>query len=136
MPGRHRAAGGARAPSVSRWWPRGADPAPRRRARDARRVDLWARADRMERHRVRRRSVGRLRRRAMSTQPVDEPRRLVECTVDGVAVRVGDGQTILDACRRAGVDTPTLCWGDTLTPKNACRVCVVEVEGNRALVPA
>ena len=71
----------------------------------------------------------------MST-PVDPPRRMVDCTVDGKAVRVGDGDTLLDACRSAGIDTPTLCWGDTLTPKNACRVCVVEVEGNRALVPS
>ena len=35
-----------------------------------------------------------------------------------------------------GVDTPTLCYADNLTPVNACRVCVVEVEGARTLVPA
>ncbi|HEV3403855.1 MAG TPA: 2Fe-2S iron-sulfur cluster-binding protein, partial [Gaiellaceae bacterium] len=35
-----------------------------------------------------------------------------------------------------GIDTPTLCYGDTLTPVNACRVCVVELEGARTLVPA
>jgi predicted molibdopterin-dependent oxidoreductase YjgC len=68
--------------------------------------------------------------------PVDPPRRRIECTVDDQPVRVGDGDTILTACRGEGIDTPTLCWGDTLTPKNACRVCVVEVEGSRALVPA
>ncbi|WP_449341244.1 2Fe-2S iron-sulfur cluster-binding protein [Streptomyces canarius] len=44
--------------------------------------------------------------------------------------------TVLDACRAAGKDVPTLCQGDTLRPKNACRVCVVEVEGSRTLVPA
>lgn len=71
----------------------------------------------------------------MST-PVDPPRRLVECTIDGETVRVPEGSTVLDACVAAGVDTPTLCWGDTLRPKNACRVCVVEVTGNRALVPS
>lgn len=71
----------------------------------------------------------------MST-PVDPPRRLVECTIDGATVRVPEGSTVLDACTEAGVDTPTLCWGDTLRPKNACRVCVVEVTGNRALVPS
>jgi predicted molibdopterin-dependent oxidoreductase YjgC len=70
------------------------------------------------------------------SQPVEAPKRLVECTIDGEAVRVPEGRTILDACTAAGVDTPTLCWGDTLTPKNACRVCVVEVDGNRALVPS
>jgi predicted molibdopterin-dependent oxidoreductase YjgC len=68
--------------------------------------------------------------------PVAAPRPLVEIAVDGEAVRVPEGSTILDACRRAGVDTPTLCWGETLEPKNACRVCVVELEGARALAPA
>src|SRR5581483_10789828 len=46
------------------------------------------------------------------------------------------GATILDACKRMGLDIPTLCWGDTLTPKNACRVCMVEVEGARVLAPS
>ena len=44
--------------------------------------------------------------------------------------------TLLEACRELGRDIPTLCYGDTLTPKNACRVCMVEVEGSRVLVPS
>jgi predicted molibdopterin-dependent oxidoreductase YjgC len=60
----------------------------------------------------------------------------VNVTIDGVTVQVDDGSTILDACTRAGIDTPTLCYGETLAPANVCRVCVVEVEGSRALVPA
>jgi predicted molibdopterin-dependent oxidoreductase YjgC len=64
------------------------------------------------------------------------PARLVDLTVDGREVRVPEGSTILDACRSEGIDTPTLCYLETLTPVNACRVCVVEVEGARALVPA
>jgi len=67
---------------------------------------------------------------------LDAVKRIVELTVDGREVRVTEGSTILDACRRLGVETPTLCYGDTLTPVNVCRVCVVEVEGSRALVPA
>jgi predicted molibdopterin-dependent oxidoreductase YjgC len=59
----------------------------------------------------------------------------VKITIDGVTTDV-EGGTILDACRRVGIDTPTLCYGDTLTPVNVCRVCVVELEGARALVPA
>jgi predicted molibdopterin-dependent oxidoreductase YjgC len=51
-------------------------------------------------------------------------------------VHVPEGTTILDACRRLGIDTPTLCNLETLTPVNVCRVCVVEVEGSRVLVPA
>jgi predicted molibdopterin-dependent oxidoreductase YjgC len=49
---------------------------------------------------------------------------------------VPEGSTILDAAKLAGLDIPTLCWGDTLTPKNACRVCMVEVEGARVLAPS
>jgi len=64
-----------------------------------------------------------------------EPR-LVSLTIDGAPVEVPEGSTILDACTKLGIDTPTLCYGETLTPANACRVCVVELEGARTLVPA
>ena len=64
------------------------------------------------------------------------PRRMVELEVDGQPVRVFEGSTILDACARLGIDTPTLCYGETLEPANVCRVCVVEVEGARVLAPA
>ena len=47
-----------------------------------------------------------------------------------------EGTTLLDACRQQGIDTPTLCYLENLTPVNVCRVCVVEVEGSRTLVPA
>jgi predicted molibdopterin-dependent oxidoreductase YjgC len=67
---------------------------------------------------------------------VSAPRRVVELTVDGAPVRVTEGSTILDACKRAGIETPTLCYGDTLQPVNVCRVCVVELEGARTLVPS
>lgn len=60
----------------------------------------------------------------------------VSLTIDGAPVQVPDGATILDACRSLGEDQPTLCWGPTLTPVNVCRVCVVEVEGSRTLVPS
>jgi predicted molibdopterin-dependent oxidoreductase YjgC len=67
---------------------------------------------------------------------VDIPRKLINIEIDGETVRVAEGDTILDACTARGVDTPTLCYADNLTPVNACRVCVVEVEGSRTLVPA
>ena len=57
-------------------------------------------------------------------------------TVDGSPVTGAAGDTILDALRGAGVETPTICYGENLTPVNACRVCVVEVEGSRTLVPS
>ena len=71
----------------------------------------------------------------MTLTPV-EIRRTVEVLIDGEPVRVREGATILDACRSRGMDIPTLCYGDTLTPVNACRVCMVEVEGSRVLVPS
>jgi predicted molibdopterin-dependent oxidoreductase YjgC len=71
----------------------------------------------------------------MSVVPVTI-RRTVELEIDGEKVRVPEGSTILDACRERGDEIPTLCYGETLTPVNACRVCVVEVEGSRVLVPS
>ena len=72
----------------------------------------------------------------MTVVPLAPPRRLLELEVDGTTVRVPEGSTILDALRAEGVDTPTLCYADNLTPVNACRVCVVELEGSRVLVPS
>jgi predicted molibdopterin-dependent oxidoreductase YjgC len=60
----------------------------------------------------------------------------VTLTVDGTEVTVPAGTTILQAAGGRGCGIPTLCYGETLTPKNACRVCMVEVEGSRVLVPS
>src|SRR6266702_5286832 len=57
-------------------------------------------------------------------------------TIDGREILAREDSTILDACRRLQIDTPTLCQLDNLTPVNVCRVCVVELEGSRVLVPA
>jgi len=67
---------------------------------------------------------------------VGMPKRMVGLSIDGRDVEVVEGSTILDACRRMAIDTPTLCQLDNLTPINVCRVCVVELEGSRVLVPA
>jgi len=64
------------------------------------------------------------------------PKKLVGVSIDGREIEVTEGSTILDACRRLAIDTPTLCQLDNLTPVNVCRVCVVELEGSRVLVPA
>jgi predicted molibdopterin-dependent oxidoreductase YjgC len=64
------------------------------------------------------------------------PRRLLTLTIDGREVKVPEGSTLLQACRQVGIDTPTLCYLENLTPVNVCRVCVVELEGSRTLVPA
>ena len=51
--------------------------------------------------------------------------------IDGEAVHVPEGSTILDACKRRGHGHPDALLRETLTPVNACRVCVVELEGSR-----
>jgi predicted molibdopterin-dependent oxidoreductase YjgC len=64
------------------------------------------------------------------------PQRLTTVTIDGAQASVGAGTSVLDACRAAGAEVPTLCYLETLRPANTCRLCVVEVEGSRTLVPA
>jgi len=68
--------------------------------------------------------------------PAGRPRAAVEIKIDGQVVAIPEGSTILDAARSLGIDTPTLCFLESLTPVNVCRVCVVELEGSRTLVPA
>jgi formate dehydrogenase major subunit len=57
-------------------------------------------------------------------------------TLDGRVVTVGDGATILDAARAAGIHVPTLCWYPKLPVVGNCRLCLVEVAGSAKLVPA
>ncbi len=68
--------------------------------------------------------------------PETEPRPPVALTIDGMPVDAPAGATILEACRTQGIDVPTLCWLENLTPVNVCRLCVVEVAGARTLAPA
>jgi len=67
---------------------------------------------------------------------LEAPKRTVSLTIDGEQVSATEGSTILDACRTVGKSIPTLCYLETLHPVNVCRVCVVEVEGSRVLVPS
>lgn len=56
--------------------------------------------------------------------------------INGEEVEAREGMTILEACRANDVDIPTMCFLETLSPFNSCRLCVVEVTGSRTLVPA
>jgi formate dehydrogenase major subunit len=60
----------------------------------------------------------------------------VEITLDGAKVMAYEGETILTAARRAGIEVPTLCFKDGYRPDGNCRVCVVEIEGERTLAPS
>jgi predicted molibdopterin-dependent oxidoreductase YjgC len=68
--------------------------------------------------------------------PPSETPAPVRLQIDGASVEVPAGSTILEACRAQGLDIPTLCYLENLTPVNVCRVCVVEVKGSRVLAPA
>ena len=68
--------------------------------------------------------------------PAAQPVRMVELQIDGRKLFVSEGTTILEAARQLGIETPTLCFLENLTPVNVCRLCVVELEGSRVLVPA
>ncbi len=59
----------------------------------------------------------------------------VRLTIDGVAVSVPEGTSIMRAAREAGIDVPKLCATDSVKAFGSCRLCLVEVEG-RAGTPA
>jgi NADH dehydrogenase/NADH:ubiquinone oxidoreductase subunit G len=58
----------------------------------------------------------------------------IPVTINGKQVTGRSEMTILDLAKENGIDIPTLCYLEGLTPTGACRVCVVEVEGSRTLV--
>jgi formate dehydrogenase major subunit len=60
-------------------------------------------------------------------RPLSTPRIRIE--VDGRVVEGFEGQTILEVCRDNGIEIPTLCYEPKLPGFGACRMCVVEVEG-------
>jgi predicted molibdopterin-dependent oxidoreductase YjgC len=72
----------------------------------------------------------------ITLMPPKAPPRHFTMTIDDVVVTVEEGTTVLDACKANAKTIPTLCFLDTLHPVNVCRVCVVEVEGSRVLVPS
>ena len=57
-------------------------------------------------------------------------------TIDGIQVSVEQGTTLLKAAQQIGVDIPTICFHDATTSNALCRICVVEVEGQRLLQPS
>jgi formate dehydrogenase major subunit len=61
---------------------------------------------------------------------------MVNLTIDGKNIEVKEGTTVLRAAQQAGIDIPTLCDHQELTPYGGCRLCLVEVEGARTLQPS
>ncbi len=59
---------------------------------------------------------------------------MVTITVDGVRLEVSKDLTILEACKEADIKIPTLCYLKDINEIGACKMCVVEVEGQKPLV--
>ncbi|MCB1000845.1 MAG: bidirectional hydrogenase complex protein HoxU [Acidimicrobiales bacterium] len=60
----------------------------------------------------------------------------VPITIDGVEMEATAGETVLQCARRHGVDIPSLCFLEGLSPVGGCRLCVVEVAEDLRLRPA
>ena len=61
---------------------------------------------------------------------------MVNIKIDGIALQVEEGITILEAAKRANIKIPTLCFLKDINEIGACRMCVVEIKGARALQAA
>lgn len=62
---------------------------------------------------------------------------MIRLRIDDTPVEAEPGETILEAARRAGIRIPTLCFLESLSPRGACRICLVEIRTwNGRLVPA
>ena len=60
----------------------------------------------------------------------------VKFTLDGREVEAREGESLLQAAQRHGVDIPHLCYKDGLRADGNCRACVVEIAGERTLAPS
>ncbi|MBT3201338.1 MAG: 2Fe-2S iron-sulfur cluster binding domain-containing protein, partial [Phycisphaerales bacterium] len=61
---------------------------------------------------------------------------MVNIEVNGVQLKAKAGETVLAALKRNGISVPTLCHMPDMTPSGACRLCVVEIEGQPNLTPS
>jgi NADH dehydrogenase/NADH:ubiquinone oxidoreductase subunit G len=60
----------------------------------------------------------------------------IQLEIDDQQVTVEPDTTLLDAAKQIGINIPTICWHEATTSYALCRICVVEVEGQRVLQPA
>ncbi len=60
----------------------------------------------------------------------------ISFVMDDKDLTVEEGKTLLEAARENGIDIPTICFHEVTTANALCRICVVEVEGQRLLQPA
>ena len=63
--------------------------------------------------------------------PARESENLVTLLIDGTAVTVPEGSTVMRAAAEIGISIPKLCATDSLEPFGSCRLCLVQIEGRR-----
>ncbi|ANY17101.1 formate dehydrogenase subunit alpha [Bordetella pseudohinzii] len=63
--------------------------------------------------------------------PARASERLVTLTIDGQAISVPEGTSVMRAAAEAGINIPKLCATDSLEPFGSCRLCLVQIEGRR-----
>lgn len=61
---------------------------------------------------------------------------MINLTINGQRIAAEEGSTILEAAKKLHIKIPTLCYHPDQAVKANCRICVVEVKGQRILVPA
>ena len=61
---------------------------------------------------------------------------MIQLTINGREIQVPRGTMVLDACKQAGADVPTLCYDPDLKLAGSCRMCVVETKGRPNLMAA
>jgi len=59
---------------------------------------------------------------------------VVTLNINDKLVSAQAGQSVLKAAREAGINIPTLCYLEGLTPRGGCRLCLVEIAGNPRLM--
>ncbi len=59
---------------------------------------------------------------------------MVNLTIDGLKVSVPEGTTIMEAASTVGIDIPRLCFLKDINEISACKVCVVEIQGQNRVV--
>ena len=61
---------------------------------------------------------------------------MIKINIDGRDIEVEKGISVLAAARKASIDIPTLCFLKEINAAGDCRMCIVEIEGRRGLVPS
>ncbi len=72
----------------------------------------------------------------MAASPDDLNIKKIAFELDGKNIEAYEGETILQAAKREGIEIPHLCYKEGMRADGNCRACVVEIDGERVLAPS